>query len=155
MGIGLNRKTPGGVFIASAPEWDLYLCSYQFEQVNVSINTRTAGRGPRAISEWDGLENTRILAARAPDQIAAAALQFVDPDGYDGWYIPAIRELELIVTTVGANGLGSLKVAKYWTSTEHELFDRQNYYYCTQHSKVGYIVGSLPKRIRFVRRVMR
>lgn len=153
--MSLTRRTPGGIFIASAPEWDLYLCSYNFEQVNVGINTRPSRNGPRATSEWDGLENTRILAARSPDQIAAAALSFVDPDGYDGWYIPAIRELELICATVGANSIGSLKIAKYWSSTEHEIFDRHNYWHCTNYLKTGYIVGSLPKRIRFVRRVMR
>ena len=84
--------------------------------VSAEQDTGRAAWGPngeRALSNWDGLENTRRLAKECP---AAKLATEYTRDEHSDFYLPARRELQL----AGANLNDTFgKENWYWTSTPH------------------------------------
>ncbi|MFM2285005.1 MAG: hypothetical protein RLZZ543_502 [Bacteroidota bacterium] len=66
-----------------------------------------------------GLFNTEAIVVGCSATNTAAYLCYnLDYNGYSDWYLPSRDELSLIYTNLYLQGLGSLNMASYWSSTQ-------------------------------------
>lgn len=137
---GLMRGADGGpdyFLIVSPPETHLE-----------DVQWGSHGKEEPAISEWDGLANTKALVASEHDHPAAQKIAALREGGFDDWYLPAKRELSICYGNVPE----LFQKAWYWSSTQYSADSAwyQSFYGGTQ--------GAIDKYYEFrafaVRRVL-
>lgn len=69
---------------------------------------------PEAVSEWDGMKNTRALVNSPNSHPAAEQIAAIREGGFDDWYLPARRELSIAYGNVPE----LFQKEWYWSSTQ-------------------------------------
>jgi len=62
----------------------------------------------------------RIIGTYGWGKYAAVIAANYDGGGYGDWYLPSIKELELMYQNLHLQGLGGFAGSRYWSSTEHD-----------------------------------
>lgn len=67
----------------------------------------------------DGQSNTNAIVSNCTQSgIAAQLCDDLELNGYNDWFLPSIKELDLMYTNLHLNGQGNFVNSTYWSSTE-------------------------------------
>jgi len=150
--IQFGDKIEGGIVFSVNESEQTALIAAPYDQTDKKVRWGSNGR-TNAFALNNGYENTKlILDNMGGSQSAAKLCESLTLNGYDDWYLPAIKELRLMYDNQST--IGGFKQGDYCSSTEYGRKDAYSIHF-RPHRRIEYYYNKIDRNyfVRCIRKV--